>query len=153
MGTLVLLRLKRSEPTVSSSSWPKSSLRGVRSQRRPSKQPTIMVFTTLNCSNSHLRLKTRHQIYDCVFVKPTYIGSTTTQHSVQTKAFNMNARTWRILSFAMTCRQIYEESTSIFYSKKRLRILLCSVVLIIPRSYWGPASSAINKAQVPPKPK
>lgn len=59
----------------------------------------------------------RNQIYDLVFVKPSYIGSTSTHFHVRTKGFYNDARLWRNLGFAMTCRQIYEESANIFYAK------------------------------------
>ena len=59
----------------------------------------------------------RNQIYDTVFVKPTYIGAARSHHGVRTKSFYKDASLWRNLGFAMTCRQVYEESSNIFYAK------------------------------------
>lgn len=59
----------------------------------------------------------RNQIYDLIFVKPSYIGSTNRQTGVSTRAFYKDASEWRNLELAMACHQVYGESANIFFAK------------------------------------
>ena len=49
-----------------------------------------------------------NRLYNLVYVSPDYIGG----HN-----FYQNARGWRNLSFARSCRQIYDESADIFFAQ------------------------------------
>ncbi len=58
----------------------------------------------------------RNRVYDYVCVKPTYIGSNDGK-AVATARFYEDAATWRNLAFATSCKQIYIESSHVFYSR------------------------------------
>lgn len=55
----------------------------------------------------------RNMIYDLVFVSPAYVGTNGTSN----KSFFNDAVKWRNLDFAISCRQVYAESGTIFYSR------------------------------------
>lgn len=58
----------------------------------------------------------RNNVYGYVCVKPTYIGSSNGK-VVTTKQFYKDAATWRNLAFATSCKQIYVESSYVFYAR------------------------------------
>ena len=58
----------------------------------------------------------RNNIYDIIFVKPTYIGFKAAGVAVQTNTFYKDAAKWRNMAFAISCRQVYDESANIFYA-------------------------------------
>lgn len=55
----------------------------------------------------------RNMIYEYTFVSPQYIG----YHCTLSKGFYQDLSKWRNLAFARTCRQIYQESSLIFFAK------------------------------------
>lgn len=55
----------------------------------------------------------RNMVYDLVFVSPEFIGTKGTTNS----SFFKDAVKWRNLNFAMSCRQIHDESANVFYAK------------------------------------
>lgn len=55
----------------------------------------------------------RNRVYEFLFVSPIYIGS----EGASTKSFYKDASRWRNLTFAKSCRQMYNESGDIFYAK------------------------------------
>ena len=55
----------------------------------------------------------RNMIYRYTFVSPQYIGN----HCTLSKGFYQDLNKWRNLAFARTCRQIYQESSLIFFAE------------------------------------
>ncbi|KAK4691837.1 hypothetical protein P7C71_g5252, partial [Lecanoromycetidae sp. Uapishka_2] len=58
----------------------------------------------------------RNNVYDHICVKPSYIGSNGGL-VITTKQFYKDAASWRNLGFATSCKQIYIESSHVFYSR------------------------------------
>ena len=61
----------------------------------------------------------RNQIYSQVFVKPTYIGAIENRKgsAPRSKEFCAQYADWRKSSFAVSCRQVYHESSNIFFAQ------------------------------------
>lgn len=56
----------------------------------------------------------RNRVYDFVFVSPHYIG---TAYGTLTRQFYRDAIRWRNLNFLKACRQVYNESSGIFFTR------------------------------------
>ena len=63
----------------------------------------------------HLPLELREMIYEKLFICPENIGTT----GVRVKSVMKHARIWRSLSFARSCRQIWQESEHYFLTRNR----------------------------------
>lgn len=77
-------------------------------------EPTVSVAADRKFDFLSLPPEIRNRVYEFVFVSPHYIG---TAYGTLTRQFYRDAIRWRNLHFLKACRQIYNESSGIFFAR------------------------------------